>query len=52
MASPTTRKAPRGPQAQPAEVSHVSLKNCLVNLPSALVAVLVDSNTVRIRVRP
>ena len=39
-------KKPAGNAVQ-AEVSlHQSLKNCLVNLPSSLVSVLVNANTV------
>jgi peroxin-1 len=37
--------APKKPSAT-AEVALVPLKNCLVNLPSSLVALLVNANTV------
>lgn len=37
---PTARKSPA-----PAEIALVQLKNCLINLPSSLVAVLVNANT-------
>lgn len=38
--------APAKKNPSPAEVGLVQLKNCLVNLPSALVTVLVNANTV------
>ncbi|KAI9870687.1 MAG: Peroxisome biosynthesis protein pex1, partial [Pleopsidium flavum] len=38
--APTARKPPA-----PAEIALVQLKNCLINLPSSLVAVLVNANT-------
>jgi peroxin-1 len=37
--------APKKPAAT-AEVALIPLKNCLVNLPSSLVALLVNANTV------
>lgn len=46
MAPSTPKKSSGGAQAYPAELSFQSLKNCLVNLPSRLVSVLVDTNTV------
>ena len=46
--APAVRR-PTG-QAVQAEVSLLqSLKNCLVNLPSSLVSVLVNANTVRMK---
>lgn len=39
--------APTKKNPTPAEVGLAQLKNCLVNLPSALVTVLVNANTVR-----
>ncbi|KAI9814791.1 MAG: Peroxisome biosynthesis protein pex1 [Pycnora praestabilis] len=41
--APAARKP--GAQTTPAEVALVHLKNCLVNLPSSLVSVLVNANT-------
>ncbi|KAI9833462.1 MAG: hypothetical protein M1819_003620 [Sarea resinae] len=43
--APARRRSSSGGSATQAEVSLVSLKNCLVNLPSSLVSILVNSNT-------
>lgn len=41
-------KKPTGNAVQAEIALHQSLKNCLVNLPSTLVSVLVNANTVRL----
>lgn len=46
MAPSTPQKAAAGPSAFPAELSLQPLKNCLSNLPAALVTVLVNANKV------
>lgn len=49
----TDKMAPRkGAQSTTAEVSLVHLKNCLVNLPSSLVSLLLNVNTVSFSDRP
>lgn len=45
---PATPRKSGASSSTPAEVSLVQLGNCLVNLPSALTAVLENANTVRI----
>lgn len=42
----------RNAQATSAEISLVHLKNCLVNLPSSLSALLANVNTVRLEALP
>lgn len=44
--APSPRKG--GPQAYPSDLVFQTLRNCLVNLPQALVNVLVQHNKVRL----